>query len=73
MSIYKKMRETSSAKFISLEIQKLTNVISISKISLKLKQRQNTSMRLAYRKKKKKNSLFDLNYTVSHHDKNTEI
>ena len=40
MSMYKKMRDTSSPVLISLEIQQLANVISHSKISFK--QRQNT-------------------------------
>ena len=46
MSMYKKMRDTSSPVFISLEIQKLANVISTSKILLK--QRQNTRTRQAH-------------------------
>ena len=44
MSMYKKMGDTSSPVLISLEIQKLANAISNSKISLK--QRQTTRRRL---------------------------
>ena len=47
MSMYKKMKETSSPIFIRLEIQKLANVTSTSKISLNL--RQNTRMWLEHR------------------------